>query len=232
MSTSGTWSRLHGLTAPAKVAQSIEALLNHRQVRPPRPSPESAAAHRYFTDVELVSQDGEKLRLYSDLLRGKVVVVQSFFCSCKTACPSLVSGFAAIQGRFKDRMKDDLRLLSISVDPERDTPAKLKEYADRIGAAPGWYFLTGPKDDVELALRKFGQKVDVRENHSNLFLIGNDSTGLWKKAMGLAKPESLMEVVSSVLDDPGPATPEVMGEDGGDNPRGRPGHPLERKVVR
>ena len=129
-------------------------------------------------------------------------------------------------------MKNDLRLLSISVDPERDTPAKLKEYADRIGAAPGWYFLTGPKDDVELALRKFGQKVDVRENHSNLFLIGNDSTGLWKKAMGLSKPESLMEVVASVLDDPGPATSEVTGDDAGDDPRSQPGHPLERKVVR
>jgi cytochrome oxidase Cu insertion factor (SCO1/SenC/PrrC family) len=110
----------------------------------------------------------------------------------------------AIQERFRDRMGKDLHLLSISVDPTRDTVATLKAFARRNGAGPGWYFLTGRKENVELALHKFGQKVDSPDNHSNLFMVGNDATGLWKKAMGLAPAEDLIQVIASVLDDPGP----------------------------
>jgi cytochrome oxidase Cu insertion factor (SCO1/SenC/PrrC family) len=207
--SSGTWSRLHGLTPPARVATTLEAmLLRHR----PGPSAPSGAteprvnesAQRYFTDVVLVDQDGHELRLYSDLMRGKVVVIQSFFCSCKAACPKLVSNFMAIQERFRDRMGKDLHLLSISVDPTRDTVDTLRAFARRNGAGPGWYFLTGRQENVELALHKFGQKVDAPDNHSNLFMIGNDATELWKKAMGLAQTEDLIQVVASVLDDPGP----------------------------
>jgi protein SCO1 len=215
------WSRLHGLTAPEKVSEEITKLLNLRAASTPAPK-ENQGAHRYFTDVELVSHDGGSKRLYTDLLKGKVVVVQSFFCSCKAACPALVTNFSAIQERFKDQMGRDLRLLSISVDPERDTPAKLKEYADRVRAGPGWYFLTGKKSNVELALQKFGQKVDSPDNHSNLFVIGNDATGLWKKAMGLSNPASLLEIVASVLHDPGPANGGEAGtERGGESATAR-----------
>jgi len=210
---SGTWSRLYGLTAPEKVAEALETLLDHRAPAHNSESRENAAARHYFSDVELVCQDGQKRRLYTDLMRGKVVVVQSFFCSCKAACPALVSNFTAIQKRFENRMGKDLHLLSISVDPEMDTPAKLKEYADRIGAGPGWFFLTGPKKNVNLALLKFGQKVESRDNHSNLFIVGNEATGLWKKAMGLSAPESLIEIVAGVLDDPG--SPSEEEGDGG-----------------
>ena len=84
-----------------------------------------------------------------------------------------------------------------------DTPAKLAEYATRFKAKPGWYFLTGSKENVEEALRKLGQKAGNREDHQNLFLIGNDRTGLWKQAFGLAKPEEIVPIVDSVVNDRG-----------------------------
>jgi cytochrome oxidase Cu insertion factor (SCO1/SenC/PrrC family) len=196
--SAGTWSRLDGLTPPDRIREAIDALLARRA-----PAPENPQAHRYFTDVVLINQDGERLRLYSDLMRGKVVVVQAFFCSCTAACPELLSKFMSIQERFRDRMGKDLRLLSISVDPARDTPDKIAEFARRNGAGPGWYFLTGSKEDVETALAKFGQATATPDGHSNLFMIGNDRTGLWKKAQGLARPEALLDVVASVLDDRG-----------------------------
>jgi protein SCO1 len=197
----GTWSLLDGLTVPDRLYKAIDALLDRRTQ-----TPENPEARHYFTDVVLTSQRGEKLRLYSDLMRGKVVVIQAFFCTCTAACPKLLANFIKIQERFSDRMGKDLYLLSISVDPARDSQDKLEAFARRNGAGPGWYFLTGPKDNVELALRKFGQSAETPDGHSNLFMIGNDRTGLWKKAQGLAAPEALIDVVASVLDDPGPVT--------------------------
>jgi len=93
--------------------------------------------------------------------------------------------------------------ITITVDPVNDTPAKLKEYAARFHAKPGWYFLTGSKENVESALRKLGQWVDDPSNHQTLYLIGNDRTGLWKKAFALAKPEEVLPIVDSVVDDKG-----------------------------
>jgi protein SCO1 len=166
---------------------------------PPPPSP----AHQYFGDVKLVTQDGQEVRLYSDLLQGRTVVIDAMFTSCTGACPVMSRTFALIQEHLGDRLGKDVYLLSFSVDPVNDTPAKLKEYAARFDARPGWYFLTGPKENVESVLRKLGQWVESREGHQNLFLIGNDRTGLWKKAFGLAKPEEIFTIVDSVVNDKG-----------------------------
>lgn len=70
-------------------------------------------------------------------------------------------------------------------------------------ARPGWEFVTGRKDDLELVLRKIGQYPETRESHMSLFLIGNDRTGLWKKALGIANPDDIISIVESVINDPG-----------------------------
>jgi protein SCO1/2 len=164
---------------------------------------DSAAARRYFTDVQLVNQNGDTMRLYSDLIDGKVVIINTFFASCTGSCPVMAGSFAEIQKHLGDRVGKDVYLISISVDPTEDTPAKLKEYASRFHARPGWYFLTGTKANVELALRKLGQYVEDRNNHFNVIIIGNQRTGLWKKAFGLAKPGDLFPIVDSVVNDKG-----------------------------
>ena len=165
----------------------------------PAPSP----AHRYFTDTELLNQDGRPMRLYSDLLKDKIVVIDVIFTTCTGVCPVLSGTFAKFQDRLGDRLGKDVLLLSISVDPVNDTPAKLKEYAARFKARPGWHFLTGSKENVDAALRKLGQYVENKEAHQNLFILGNERTGLWKKAFGLAKPEDLYPVLDSVVNDKG-----------------------------
>lgn len=167
------------------------------------PATLQSAAHKYFGDVKLIDQDGREMRLYSDLIQGKTVVINAMFTSCTGACPVMSGTMAKIQDHLGDRVGKDVHLISISVDPVNDTPAKLKEYAGRFHARPGWYMLTGPKENVEAALRKLGQWVDVPANHQNLYLIGNDRTGLWKKAFALAKPEEVLPVVDSVVNDKG-----------------------------
>lgn len=163
----------------------------------------SAAAAGYFPDVPLIDQHGATLRFYSDLLKGRVVVIDTIFADCGGPCPLMTERFAKVQAQLGDRVGRDVTLISISVDPVNDTPEKLLGYAERVGAKPGWHFLTGDKANIDLVLRRLGQYVDTREAHSNLFIIGNEPTGLWKKAFGLAPAEDVIRIVQSVLDDRG-----------------------------
>lgn len=160
----------------------------------------NSPAETYFKDIQLVDQDGRKVRLYEDLMADRTVVINSIFTTCHGSCPVMSGNFAALQARFGERLAQDFRIISISVDPE-DTPAKLKSFAQKFSARPGWVFLTGDRAEVERALRKLGQFVEDKSDHSNVVLIGNDRTGLWKKAFGLARSEDLIQVVQSVLDD-------------------------------
>lgn len=162
---------------------------------------EQSAAHKYFTDVVLINQNGEKMRFYSDLLQGKVVIINSFFGTCQGSCLPMNRNLEKVQAALGDRVGKEVRIISISVDPTVDTPASLKEYSKKLHAKPGWYFLTGDKQNVDFALNKIGHFVPDKQDHLNIFIIGNESTGLWKKAFGLAQSDELVKVVESVLND-------------------------------
>ncbi len=158
-------------------------------------------ARGYFTDVVLVNQNNEQMRLYSDLLKGKVVIINAFFATCQGSCLPMNRNLEKVQEALGARLGKDVSIISISVDSTVDTPANLKEYAKKLHAKPGWYFLTGDKKNVDLALYKLGQFVENKESHLNVFIIGNERTGLWKKAFGLARSDELIKVVESVVND-------------------------------
>lgn len=158
-------------------------------------------AQKYFTDVVLMNQNNEKMRLYSDLLKGKVVIINAFFATCQGSCLPMNRNLEKVQEALGERLGKDVSIISISVDSTIDTPANLKEYAKKLHARPGWYFLTGDKKNVDLALYKLGQFVENKENHLNIFIIGNERTGLWKKAFGLARSDEIIKVVESVVND-------------------------------
>jgi protein SCO1/2 len=163
----------------------------------------SDAAAKYFTDTELITQDGKTVRFYSDVLKGKVVVINCFFATCTGACLPLNRNIARVQELLGDRVGKDVFLVSITVDPEIDTPAKLKQYAHSLHARPGWTFLTGSKTNVDFINTKLGQYVADKNLHINIIVVGNLKTGLWKKAFGLAKAEELYTVIESVMNDHG-----------------------------
>ena len=167
---------------------------------------EQTPAHKYFTDVVLINQNGEKMRFYSDLLQGKVVIIDSFFATCQGSCLPMNRNLEKVQEALGDHIGKDVYIISISVDPEVDTPANLKEYAKKLHARRGWYFLTGDKQNVDFALNKLGQYVNDKQDHLNIFIIGNERTGFWKKAFGLARSDELVKVVESVLNDQAPGS--------------------------
>ncbi len=161
------------------------------------PSP----AREYFTDAVLINQEGQEMRFYSDLLQGKVVVINTIFTTCTGMCPVMSKTFSQLQAQLEQKLEKEVRLISISVDPENDTPQRLREFSKSFDAGPGWYFLTGRKENVNFILSRLGQYVDSKENHVGVLLIGNEPTELWKKAFGLAPAEQVLEIVESVLND-------------------------------
>ncbi|MEA2338762.1 MAG: hypothetical protein QOE82_2769 [Thermoanaerobaculia bacterium] len=169
-------------------------------------------AGEYFKDVVLTDQNGHRVRLYEDVIKDRTVVMNSFFATCKGSCPIMTQTYSSLQERFGDHVGKDLMLVSISVDPANDTPPRLAEYARKAKAKPGWLLLTGSKEEVALALKKIGQSSDTPEAHLNIMIVGNDKTGLWKKAFALAKPEEIAKIVDSVLNDRGETAGAAPGQ--------------------
>lgn len=172
-------------------------------IAPPMAKAEGSAAQKYFSDVELINQDGAKVRFYSDLLKGRTVVIIPFFTTCTSICPPMNATMRRIQEKLGDRVGKDVFLISISVDPVTDTPERLKAYAEKFHAQPGWSFITGKKENVDWALYKLGQYVENKNDHSSIMIIGNEATGLWKKAFALSAAAELVKIIEQVADDKG-----------------------------
>ena len=188
---------LLGATVPGTIAQADEAAPLETTASAPR------GAASYFTDVILVDQHGKRQRFYTDLMKDKVVVINAMFTSCSGSCPVMAARLQRIQAWLGDRLGKEVHILSISVDPKRDTPETMAAFAEGFQARPGWFFLTGERENLDVALRKLGQYVEDPENHQSVLLIGNEPTGLWKKALGMAPAEDLIAILESVLEDRG-----------------------------
>jgi protein SCO1 len=137
----------------------------------------------YFPNVELITQDGKVVHFYDDLIKGKVVVINLIYTHCVDACPLETARLVQVQKMLGDMVGKDIFFYSITIDPKRDTPAVLKDYADKYHAGPGWTFLTGKKADIDLLSKKIGlyQEPDPndRDGHMPELLIGNEPTGQW-----------------------------------------------------
>ena len=138
--------------------------------------PTERAARLFFGDRRLVTQDGREVAFYSDVLKDHVVLVNLVFTHCTDACPTQSAKVAAVQA-LVGSSDPRLRFVSISVDPERDTPAALAAFAANFGAGPNWTFLTGRKSDVDDVLRRLGQSTTDPALHGTVFIAGNAATG-------------------------------------------------------
>lgn len=159
------------------------------------------AARRYFSDRKLTTQDGRQVKFYTDLLKDKVVLIQFIFTRCTDACPLTTKQLADTQKLLGERLGEDIFFLSISVDPQRDTPEQLKAYSQRFNAEKGWLFLTGHKEDVDQINRKLGQVSPVVEGHLPIFLLGNVRTGHWLKMQPYSASTLIAEQLLTLADE-------------------------------
>jgi cytochrome oxidase Cu insertion factor (SCO1/SenC/PrrC family) len=150
-----------------------------------------ATVPREIPDAAVEDQDGRKLSFYRDLVRGRTVAIDFVFTDCSTFCRPVTANLRAVQQQLGDRIGKDISLISISVDPANDTPARLKSFAAEFDAEPGWTFVTGDKPEVDRLLAAFGVGTHGAEDHSSLTLIGNDTTGSWSWTDSLADPDTI-----------------------------------------
>jgi protein SCO1 len=165
---------------------------------PADPDGEEAAAARYFGNLEVVDQHGRPHRFFDGLMRGKVVLVNFGFASCTTACIPISQNLARVQRRLGARVGRDVVILTLSVDPVNDTPEALRRHAARFKAGPGWYFLTGSRENMKAILTRLGGWTDKPEEHSTVLIIGEPSTGSWVKTVAMNSPEMIVETVNHI----------------------------------
>lgn len=135
----------------------------------------------YLPDVTVVTQDGESKRFYSDILKGKLTVISFIYTSCRDICPIVTARLAEVQDQLGDDFGKDVFFVSVSIDPKTDTPARLNAHAKAFSAKPGWVFLTGAQEDIDLIRYKLGERSRKITEHRSEILLRNDTTGEWAK---------------------------------------------------
>ena len=157
----------------------------------------------YFPNVPLITQTGQTVRFYDDLLKGKSVVVNVIYTRCKDRCPLETAKLAQVQRLLGDRMGKDIFFYSVSIDPEWDTPSVLKAYAEKFHVGPGWLFLTGNTEDIRLVQKKLGlySRTDAinPDGHLPSLMIGNEPTGQWMLNSAVDNPRFLAATISNFL---------------------------------
>ena len=151
----------------------------------------AADSRRLIPDVTLTTQDDEQVNFY-DLVKGRIVAIDLIYTTCQYACPLESARLARMQQLLGDRMGKDIFFISISIDPEHDTPAALKAYAAKYNAGPGWIFLTGKQSDIDMLSKKLGLWTDPslsQDGHTPMLLIGNEATGQWTQTSALDNPK-------------------------------------------
>ncbi len=152
----------------------------------------------YFPNATLINQDGETLRFYDDVIKGKVVSINFMFTSCGDSCPLETAKLRKVQQQLGEHAGKDVHMYSITVDPERDTPAALKAYMQKFEVGPGWQFLTGKKADIDLVRKSLGMYSEEEEelsDHAINFVLGNEATGQWLRRTPFDLPETLVSVL-------------------------------------
>jgi protein SCO1/2 len=162
----------------------------------------------WFTNVEVKTHDGRTLRFYDDVMKGKIILINFFFTDCDDICPLMTENLARVQELLGPRAGKDIFMVSISLQPEHDTPEVLAAYARSYRVGPGWLFLTGKKDDIELLRHRLGfvdsnpaQDADL-EQHIGTVRIANEPMHRWAMSPALLNPIALVRAVKRVIPEP------------------------------
>ncbi|MGB5079387.1 MAG: SCO family protein [Burkholderiales bacterium] len=159
-------------------------------------APAASAARVVLRGNPLLDASGTRVRLAKEVIGERIAVVNFIYTSCTTVCPVTSATFQQLQGRLGTALGKEVVLVSISVDPLRDTPERLHEYAGRYQARAGWTWLTGAKPDVDSVLKGFGAYTASFEDHPAMVLVG-DASG-WTRFLGFPSVEQLLARVETL----------------------------------
>lgn len=149
-------------------------------------------------DIEVVDQNGKHLRFDSDILKGRIAVINTFFTNCTAICPITQESFSRLSKSLGERLNRDVVLVSISVDPENDTPQHMKDWGEKFHVAAGWILVSGTKPNLEQLLKSLGLFAPGAKRHQTAVLIGNRTTG-WIRESGFASQAKLKNTIDEMV---------------------------------
>lgn len=149
-------------------------------------------------DLRVVDQNAVQRRFYSDLVKDRVVVVSFIYTSCTAICSPLTANLKRARELLDPALAERASFISISIDPQTDTPEALKAFAERYGIGGNWHFVTGKAARLLEIQKAFSVAMKRKEDHTPLILIGNDASNSWTRKHGLAPPEAIAAAISEV----------------------------------
>jgi len=185
-------------------AATLGGLAVRRTAAEPDRARRGGARAPTWPNVPLVTHEGQTVRFYDDLIRGKVVAINMMYADCEGICPLATSNLVRVQALLGARVGRDVFLYSLTLQPEVDTPPRLQAYAEMHGVQPGWLFLTGARADLEQLRYRLGffdvnPVVDGdKATHTGMVRIGNDGYDRWTSASALAQPEQIVATINHV----------------------------------
>ena len=164
-----------------------------------------ARAREYFTNLEVISQDGQRLRFYDDVLKGKVVAVSFIFTNCQGACPLMTRNLTLVRDMLGGQVGNSIHFVTISLDPVRDTPAAMKAFADKHDAdQEGWLFLTGQPENLKHIVSRLGSYTEDLEAHSTVLLAANVRNAHWTKIPPTVPPDGVAQRLRLLIEENAP----------------------------
>jgi protein SCO1 len=151
-------------------------------------------------DVQVITQSGDRLHFTTELVKGRTAIVTSFFTTCTSMCPITQESLARVARLLGPRLGKDVVIVSLSVDPEKDTPERMKAWGEKFHIGPGWVLASGSKGDMQSLLKSLGLFVDLPQRHQSLLMVGNASSG-WVRVSSWTPAEKLAELVEKIATD-------------------------------
>lgn len=157
-----------------------------------------STAEYTLPSVSLLRQDGTRVSLPEELNDGRAVVLNFIFTTCTTICPVTSKVFSQLQDELGN-YRDKVHLVSISIDPEHDTPEVLREYAKKIGAEEGWQFYTGTLAASVAAQRAFNVYRGDKMDHAPVTLLRLSPDKPWIRIDGFATADDLLHEFDAMV---------------------------------
>ncbi|HEY2117488.1 MAG TPA: SCO family protein [Candidatus Angelobacter sp.] len=148
-------------------------------------------------DIEVVNQDGRHVRFNSQVVEGRIAIVTGFFTTCSSMCPITQEKLSQVAKLLGPRLGKDVVIVSVSVDPQNDTPARMKDWAEKFHIGPGWTLLSGNHAEVDTLLKSLGLSVPLPQRHQSALMIGGTASG-WVRISSWTSAEKLVKLVESM----------------------------------
>ena len=155
----------------------------------------------YFPNTMVHTHDGKKLRFYDDVVRGKIVIFNMMYSVCTGICPGNTANLRLVQQALGSRLGKDIFMVSMTLQPQFDTPAALQDYVKRYDIQPGWMFITGQPKEMDVIRRKLGffnddPKIDGDlANHTGMVRVGNERLDRWFMMPALSRPQQMARAI-------------------------------------